>query len=271
MNGQMIITNKGIKNELDYLIEKAIDRLLIFEPAEGYYLAFSGGKDSIVIYDLAKRANVKFKANYNVTSVDPPELIYFIRDYYDVKFNQPKNNETMWQLIVRKRMPPTRMVRYCCSSLKEHGGDSKFCVTGVRWSESDKRKKNRDSIELNAYSKYINKINDNVEGRRHLETCVMRSKHILNPIVGWTDEHVWEYIRKYNLKYCKLYDMGFKRLGCIGCPIASKKNRLMEFEMWPKFKDAYIRTFQRMVDKRKIDGLETNWNTGQEVFDWWIQ
>ena len=97
-------------------IEVAIKRLQLYEPEEGYYLAFSGGKDSIVIKALADMAGVKYDAHYNVTSVDPPELIYFIREnYQDVKWEYPRYKDgtriTMWNLIPRKEMPPTRIVR----------------------------------------------------------------------------------------------------------------------------------------------------------------
>lgn len=97
----------------------------------------------------------------------------------------------------------------------------------------------------------------------------MKKQRILNPIIDWTEEDVWEFIKTYNVPYCKLYDEGFKRLGCIGCPMAGDK-RIREFEKYPKIKEAYIRAFQRMVDKRKEDGMECVWNTGQEVFDWWM-
>ena len=118
----------------------------------GYYLAFSGGKDSVVIKALADIAGVKYDAHYNVTSVDPPELVQFIREYYkDVKWEYPRYKDgtraTMWNLIPKKKMPPTRIVRYCCEKLKEGGGEGRFVVTGVRWAESAKRKTNRAGLE----------------------------------------------------------------------------------------------------------------------------
>jgi phosphoadenosine phosphosulfate reductase len=122
----------------------AIERLQQFEPPEGYYLAFNGGKDSQCIYHLAKEAGVKFDAHYNLTTVDPPELVYFIRENYpDVIVERPE--KTMWELILERQMPPTRIARYCCEVLKEGGGAGRFVITGVRWAESVKRKK----IELN--------------------------------------------------------------------------------------------------------------------------
>lgn len=108
-------------------VDKAIMRLQSYEPPEGYYLCFSGGKDSVVIKALADMAGVKYDAHYSITTVDPPELIYFIREHHkDVEFEYPRDNDgnriTMWNLIPRKQMPPTRLARYCCQYLKENGG-----------------------------------------------------------------------------------------------------------------------------------------------------
>lgn len=127
------------------LVEMSINRFRLFEPEEGYYLAFSGGKDSCVIKALADMAGVKYDAHYRVTSVDPPELVQFIKEYHpDVIMDRPLDKDgkqiTMWNLIPKKKMPPTRIVRYCCSELKESGGQGRFTVTGVRWAESAKRK-----------------------------------------------------------------------------------------------------------------------------------
>jgi len=179
-------------------VQKAIERFRAFEPEDGYYLAFSGGKDSMCIYHLAKMAGVKFTPYYNVTGIDPPELIYFIREHYpDVIFSRPKT--TMWALIVKKRMPPTRLIRYCCDHLKERTGLGRFVVTGVRWAESAKRKNTRAMLELNFNSKTknIRLNNDNDEARRMVESCIKKNKHILNPIIDWTDEDVWHFIRAH--------------------------------------------------------------------------
>lgn len=102
-------------------INTAIKRLQSFCPPEGYYLAFSGGKDSLVLKQLADEAAVPYDAHYNVTTVDPPELLQYLRTRHsDVIWDRPQR--TMWQLIVRLGMPPTRTARYCCRELKERGG-----------------------------------------------------------------------------------------------------------------------------------------------------
>ena len=252
-------------------VKIAIERLQAFEPPEGYHLAFSGGKDSQCIYHLAKMAGVKFDAHYNITTVDPPDLIYFIRkNYPDVIADRPE--KTMWQLIVEKKIVPTRQIRYCCEYLKEHSGTGRTLVTGTRWEESVKRRNGRGLIELNAYTKTkIMLNNDNEETRRLYETCVMKSKHMLNPIIEWSESDVWHFLNGNKIEHCILYDEGWKRIGCIGCPMAGKDGMLREFERYPKFKAQYIRTFDKMVQERKKYGLSTdNWSDGKSVMDWWI-
>jgi len=214
---------------------------------------------------------VKFTAYYNLTTVDPPELVYFIREKFPhVIFNYPK--ETMWQLIVRHKTPPTRRIRYCCSELKEHGGMGHTVITGVRWAESNRRKKQRGIVELNSYSKEAVILNnDNTDTRRLFETCVIKSKHVINPVIDWTDAEVWEFIRLRNLEYCCLYKRGFSRLGCIGCPMAGGRKMKWEFEQYPKYKAAYIRAFDRMIQNRIETGLNPTWINGQHVFDWWVE
>lgn len=249
----------------------SIKRLKTFEPSEGYYLAFSGGKDSQTVYHLCKEAGVKFDAHYSLTTVDPPEVIYFMREHYpDVIVEHPET--TMWELIVKKGMPPTRVIRYCCDVLKESKGRGRIVVTGVRWSESTRRKNNRGLLELNNYTKnQIKLMNDNDETRRMFETCTMKSMHTLNPIIDWSEDEVWEYLNERNIPHCKLYDEGFKRIGCIGCPLAGGKQMKAEFERYPKYKDAYLRAFDRMLNVRAGNGKPfLKWNCADDVMEWWL-
>ncbi len=259
-------------------IEQTIDRIKYFEPKEGYYLAFSGGKDSIVCKELLNMANVKYQMYYNHTTVDPPELIYYIRKYHPETIIEYPNT-TMWKLIVKKRMPPTRIVRYCCAELKEKGGKGRFVITGVRWAESLRRKNTRNRIEFDSYGSQSKKaienrkiflMSDNEERRRMIETCSIKGKHILNPIIDWTDTEVWDFIKQRKIPYCKLYDEGFKRLGCIGCPMSGKRGMEKDFKRWPTYKKTYIKTFDKMLIQREKDGLKHGWKSGEEVFNWWI-
>jgi phosphoadenosine phosphosulfate reductase len=251
-------------------IETAIKRIKAFEPIDGYYLAFSGGKDSVVIKTLADMSGVKYDAHYNITTVDPPDLIYFIRQQHpDVVFNKPF--ETMWELIPQKLMPPTRMVRYCCQSLKEGGGEGRFVITGVRWAESFNRKNRRHGIEIVKGNKdHLLFDPDDPTNERMMRICPTKGKRILNPIIDWSNEEVWEFINQYKIPYCKLYDEGFKRLGCIGCPMSGSRGMKRDFERWPKFRALYLRAFDKMLLERCKKGLETEWKSADDVMEWWI-
>lgn len=270
-------------------VKNSIDALRSFEPPEGYFLAFSGGKDSVVVKQLCDMAGVKYDAHYHVTSCDPPELVQFIKQFHpDVKREIPHDKEgnpvTMWNLIPKKKMPPTRLARYCCQQLKEHGGEGRFTITGVRWAESKNRKDNQGIVtvynaskEMKANPNFAQTVrggvilnNDNDDARELLESCYRYRKTVLNPIINWTDDEVWEFIREFQLPYCKLYDEGIKRLGCIGCPMGGGKSMLREFERWPKYKTFYLHAFEKMLKNKELDD-NTTWTDAQAVFDWWTE
>ncbi|MBQ6554479.1 MAG: phosphoadenosine phosphosulfate reductase family protein [Firmicutes bacterium] len=242
-------------------------------------ITYSGGKDSEVLLELAKRSGIDFEVNHSHTTADAPPTVYHIRKVFKeleaqgIKCTIEYPRMSMWELIVHKCICPTRIIRFCCRELKENKCKHRMIATGVRWDESVKRKKTRgiyEDMHSNTEKKII-LMNDNDDKRRLFERCQMQAKTIVNPIIDFTTEEIWEF---YNNE-CKyknpLYDMGFKRVGCIGCPMASK-SRLMEFEAFPKYKELYIRTFDKMLEHRKEKGLETRleWKTGQDVFDWWI-
>lgn len=276
-------------------VETAIARLKTFEPPEGYYVAFSGGKDSQCIYHLCKMAGVKFDAHYNVTSVDPPELVQFIKkNYPDVAMDVPhdKNGKrvSMWSLISQHLMPPTRIVRYCCQELKETQGEGRVTVTGVRWAESTNRKLNQGVVTIPKKSKRIVKdmenmgVNftktnrggvvlnfDDAADRRTTEYCMRTGRMLVNPIVDWEDDDVWEFLNGNGIEHCCLYDKGFTRLGCIGCPMGRAKGIQKEFTTWPKYKQMYLNAFGKMIAERKRKGLNVEWQTPEEVMAWWLK
>lgn len=267
----MSIIRITFDGEID-MVQRAIDRLKAFEPKEGYWLAYSGGKDSIVIKRLAEMAGVKFEAHYNVTSVDPPELVRFIKKQKDVCFDIPKDKNgkpiTMWSLIAKKKIPPTRIARYCCADLKEASGKGRLVITGVRWAESARRKNNRNLVNISA-AKKENRIiynDENDEARRMVESCYRTQKTLINPIIDWTDEEVWQFIKQQKLEYCKLYDEGYKRLGCIGCPMNTHQKD--ELEKYPKYKKQYLLAFEKML--KNYDVPPRRWKSAQDVYDWFV-
>lgn len=258
-------------------VQAAISRLKAFAPKDGspYWLAFSGGKDSQCIYELAKMAWVPFEAHYSVTSVDPPELIRFIkRQYPDVIFDHHRwpdgRVKTMWNVIEQHTIPPTRQARYCCSELKETNGKGHLVITGVRWAESVKRKESHGVAEIRTTSKKLHReaevgdslvkktkrndsvvfLDDNGTARQMVEQCYAKKKTTVNPIIDWTDEDVWEFLNEVaKVPHCELYDEGFTRLGCIGCPLQGREGMIRDFTRWPRYKEKYIRAFDRMIAK----------------------
>lgn len=272
MIGQLSILGKD-------KVETAIDRLRRFEPKDGYYLAFSGGKDSVTIKALADMAGVKYTAHYSVTTVDPPELVQFVKTFEDVEMVIPRYKDgsavSMWNLIPKKRMPPTRLVRFCCEYFKEQEGDGEAVVTGVRWAESVRRRQNRASLEIgekNGLEEKMALYDADEEGAEML--VVGKPRWHLNPIIDWEDDDVWEFIKSNHIPYCSLYDEGFTRLGCIGCPMVGGVKQKEQFKRWPKYRENYVRTFDRLLEARREAGLKNNgqassWVDGESVMEWW--
>ena len=246
-------------------------------------ITYSGGKDSDVLLHLAGKAGIQYEVLHSLTTADAPETVWHVRDTFrrlelagvkcdiDMHRTPDGGNVTMWNLIPRKLMPPTRRVRYCCSELKEGGAGSRFIATGVRWAESVKRK-NRGALEVLHWdiSKRLTLMNDNDESRMMMETCQLKGKRIVNPIIDWKDADVWGYAKEEEICMNPLYECGWKRVGCIGCPMAGK-HRNTEFSRYPKIKAAYIRAFDRMLAERQKRGLPCDWQTGDDVMHWWME
>lgn len=272
---------------LKELEKKSIEILKSFEPeTEPYYLCYSGGKDSDVIRILADLAGVNHDIVHNHTTVDMPETVRYVRSIPNVIFNYPE--KSMWQLIVDNGMPPTRLVRYCCSELKERGGKGRVKITGVRWAESKNREESSDVVKIIGKPKTTQKFaddigadyqitkqqglilnDDNDESRRMVEHCYRTTSTMINPIVNWSDDDVWEFLKYYGCQSNPLYQCGFKRIGCIGCPVAGK-HRYTEFRLYPKYKYLYVKAFDHMLTRRKELGKSSDWQTGEEVFKWWM-
>lgn len=284
-------------NDLKFKVESAIKRLQDFAPKDGqYYLAFSGGKDSVVCKALCDMAGVKYDAHYRVTSVDPPELVKFIKDYHpDVSREIPRYKDgkpiTMWNLIPKQKVMPTRIIRYCCKYLKEDGGDGRKTITGVRWAESTNRANSHGMVSipkqftkknlgeelvsngLTQKTKGYILTNDNDDARRFLETCYKRSKVMVNPIVDWSDRNVWDFIHEFNIPYCSLYDEGFHRLGCIGCPMARTNGRIRGFQRWPKYKRLYEYAMEKLIaiyHSPEYTG-KMAWDNVKDMWNWWME
>ena len=113
-------------------------------------------------------------------------------------------------------------------------------------------------------------MNDNDESRMMMENCQIKGTRTINPIIDWTESDVFGYASAEKICMNPLYECGWKRVGCIGCPMAGK-HRNTEFKRYPKIRAAYVRAFDRMLAERQKRGLPCNWQTGEDVMHWWME
>lgn len=252
------LTFPSFGQSLGEKVEHSIAVLRTYEPKDGeYYGCFSGGKDSCVIKELARRAGVRVTWHYNVTTIDPPELCRFIRrEHPDVVWDYPQRH--FFKMVVANGYP-MRTARKCCEEFKESRGTG-ILLTGIRAAESPRRAKAWK--ELTRWNK-------------------SEARWLCNPILGWADADVWQFIHANRLPYCSLYDEGWKRLGCIGCPMGGAAQVQREFARWPQYERAWRRAFHRLWERRrgtvvtrgKRKGREwpgfPSITTPDELFEWW--
>ena len=248
---------------------------------------YSGGKDSDVMLELFKRSGIPFEVHNSHTTADAPQTVRHIRKVFrelelqgihcEIEMPTYKGERTsMWKLIPQKLMPPTRLVRYCCSILKETGCVNRYIATGVRWDESKARSDRAEFEKVGKTKKEAEQfdtvmlMNDNTASRRMTELCMQKRKMIVNPIIDWTNKDIWEFVRSENIKTCDLYNMGYTRVGCIGCPMAGKL-RWKQFNDFPKYKKMYMNAFEKMIKEREKRGLNCEWSNAEEVFAWYME
>lgn len=267
------------------LLQKAEKFALMYAPDEGYFLAFSGGKDSQAIYHVAKMAGVKFTAHMHLTSVDPPEVIRFVRkNYPDVILHKPV--DSIFHIAFKKGLP-TQLHRWCCAIFKEGGGIGMATIIGIRHAESVRRSK-RSEVEMKSrgYSGDLQGFEtrreeiltqkaiaagtgfEKYDPKTDTTTTCMSGKDslLISPIIDWTEADVWYFLNEVaKVPHCELYDQGWHRIGCIGCPMASKKYRIKEDERWPHVKRNWIKVCQKRVD----EGKAPDFMSGEEYYEWW--
>jgi phosphoadenosine phosphosulfate reductase len=245
------------------LIQKTESLALMYQDF-GFHSAFSGGKDSIVVEELMRMSGVKHKTVMNITTLDPPELMKFVRNNYsNIEYILPKIN--FYKLIVIRGMLPTMKARYCCQVLKESTGAGSVVVTGIRKQESIKRAK-RNEIEID-HHKYSNSWDQfNIEKEKVISCVSGKDKLIINPIINWSNTDVWEFIKIRNLKYCELYDQGYLRVGCMFCPMANKNSLKKDLERYPGVLNKIKQSVEELMKKGKYEFAKDS----DEVMEWWF-
>lgn len=260
---------KDLEEKIYYsisLLRKSERMALDMDPENGFYLAFSGGKDSQALYHIAQMAGVKFKAHMNLTSVDPPEVIRFVKQNYpDVELIKPRMS--IYDMAKKKGILPTRIMRWCCAEFKEMSGAGKVTLIGIRHAESARRSK-RNEIETSD-RKFSGNFDQWSEHQEKMVACVGgKDKILVSPIIHWTEKDVWEFLNTQNIPHCSLYDKGYTRIGCICCPMSSYKQKIKEIRDFPHVQRNWESTIQWL--------MQNKWTKTQQLkskdlaFKWWI-
>lgn len=236
---------------IDELEQKAISfiKTVVNSADKPLYAGNSAGKDSVVVDKLLQLSNIKYESYHTNTTIDPIGTLQLLREHYPhTKIIQPK--ESFYNLVKRKGFP-TRLNRYCCEFLKEYGSIGKIVFEGVRSEESSKRK-NRDYIQCDDRAWQ--------QGAQHVY-----------PIYDWTEKNVFDFIEKYNLPLHPHYKK-FNRLGCIACPLVSKKGqREKELKEYPRYYYLFKKAIHIGMSNNPQWKLTcaTNGNAGLAM-DWWL-
>lgn len=229
---------------------------------------YSGGKDSDVILQLAKESGVPFRVTHNLTTADPPDNVYYIRRVFaalreegiEAKINIPKRS--LWKIMRETLVIPSRMMRVCCSELKERKmPDAPYIVTGVRWAESANRRAKSGIAMVYTSSDRADRAaaaglltTDDASSRRLFEQCQMRGVRVLNPIIDWGDDDVWSYLASRHIEGNPLYKEGWTRIGCVGCPLACRRAREIAFARYPKLYKAWHDAIAYVIARRREMG-----------------
>lgn len=249
------------------LLQKAEQIALNYDVENGYYLAFSGGKDSQALYHITQLAGVKIRSHMNLTSVDPPEVIRFVKkNYPEVELIKP--GKSIFQIAIEKQILPTMRVRWCCAEYKETAGAGKVTLIGIRKAESSRRTK-RNEVEINnrKFSGDLDELEEyrqeqkakrarrkskeqgvnitNADEEQTLGCIYGKESLLISPIIYWTEQDVWEFLNDVvRVPHCSLYDEGMHRIGCIGCPMSSHKRKMLENARYPHVKRNWIKAIK---------------------------
>lgn len=249
-----------IKIETAIALLQKYEKLALQLNDEGYFLAFSGGKDSQLLYLIAELSGVRYKAYFSNTTNELPENIKFIRNHYPkVKILNPKEN---YYKLVSKKGLPTRVRRYCCAILKESAGAGSAVLTGERREESVKRRSYPD-VSVQSRNPKRQKVVGSDELVKH--ECVRgKDKLRIRPILDFTEAEVWKILEYYHQPLNPCYE-NQGRVGCIVCPFAPRvqiEEHLMRF---PRVKSTLLKSLQMYLDKGDKGFIDA-----EECFEWWL-
>lgn len=234
--------------------ETAIERIKTFCGGKRTLVAFSGGKDSQACYHLCRDAGISFSAQYSITRFEPPELMNFVRKYYpDVTFRRAYKCSLVKQ--IEKMGLPNRMMRWCCEAKHKKTEGFDIAVIGVRAQESSRRAKNWRGF-----------------GRKQ------DGSWYVCPIIDWSEDEVWEYLNSKGVPHCSLYDEGYRRIGCVCCPLVPSKMR-SDAKRYPKIAKMLLAGLRKHweysvarggVTKRGKKMKILDFGTPEQAFEYWL-
>lgn len=261
------------------LLRKAEKIALSYDHENGYYLAFSGGKDSQALYHIAQLAGVRFHAHMNLTSVDPPEVIRFVKENYP-EVDLIKPGKSIFQSAIEEKALPSMRMRWCCAKYKETAGAGKVTLIGIRKAESSRRAKRNEveisnkkfSGDLKGLDEYRQEQRDkrarrkskkqgvnitNADEEQTLGCIHGKESLFISPIIYWTEQDVWEFLNDVlKITHCSLYDKGWRRIGCIGCPASSYKQKLIENKRYPHVRHNWIKAIKAIRNRKSnLNGI----------------
>ena len=210
---------------------------------DNVYIAFSGGKDSTVLLHIVRNLYPEIPAVFNNTGLELPEIVQFVRTFDNVvelrpkmpfhrvikKYGWPVVSKEQSQFIYQYRNSKSEKLRNLRWNGRKNGRskisekwkylvDAPFkighqCCNKLKKEPAKRYEKKTGKHPILGVMAVESSL------RRQMHTCnIYDSKRpVSRPLLHWTEENVWDYIRTFNVEYCKVYDEGWERTGCIFC------------------------------------------------------
>lgn len=232
------------------IAQKAIREFVEHFGVDGIYISFSGGKDSTVLIHLCRQLYPDLVGLYSDTGLEFPEIRDFVQTFDNITIVTPKmhHREMLkkcgYPVVSKEQAEWIYRIRSGTSSgaiqKAFYGMNLDGTPTRFKLSEQWKYLLNAPfnigsgcckEMKLKPIAEYVKKTGRvPIMGTTASESALRAQKFLqygfynlegkkaqCTPMSIWTDDDVWEYIHRFNLPYCKIYDMGYDRTGCVFC------------------------------------------------------